>query len=219
MSNDKINISSVDTKLEEITKDIKLYDKKVESLKILDDSDAGKAAEMLSQIKSRQKRVEEVRQFFVKPLNDQVKKINEEFKKVSSPLLVLEQKVKDLILSYRRVIEQKRLEDEAKLQEKFAKKQEKLAEQGKVVDFSVAPTIAPQEKTIEAKSGDVKARKVWKFSIEEYSKIPEPYISDVLILAKENGLYDRVIRRAIASGVREIKGVRIVETEDLSVHL
>jgi hypothetical protein len=206
-------------KIEEISKDLVLFQKKVDAIQIKDEKHFVNATEMLSQIKARQKRIEDIRKFFVNPLNSQVKAINAEFKKVSMPLAIMEQQIKEVIISYRQEVEIKRLEDEKKMQQKWEKKQEKDKEKGKVVDFSLAPTIPKQATSVESKSGEVKFRKVWKFEIEVYSELPKNVVDEVLYQAKEVGIYDKVLRKMISQGIRDIKGVRIYEAEEPAVHL
>jgi len=105
----------------------------VKSLKIKTTEDMTQATDVLVKIVARKKRVEELRQFFVKPLNDQVKLINAEFKKAGLPLMDMEADIKKKIVEYRKIeaekLEAERKKAEEKRRKEWEKEQEKLRKQ------------------------------------------------------------------------------------------
>lgn len=200
-------------KLKEIKKDAVAMTKKVEKVVIKNEKQMDDASELLTQIKARQKRIEEIRLTYTKPLNESLRKINSDFKEASAPYLEIEGKIKQAIIAYRQEIERKRREEEMRLQEEArkraieeAKKQKKS--QKKALDEIILPTVEKQESVIQTKSGQVKTRKVKKFRIIDEERVPRKYwIID-----------ERLIRQDVAYGVEEIKGVEIYEEEVLSVY-
>lgn len=194
-----------DGKLGEIAKDIEVITAEADTYTIQAPQDVAIATEFLVKVKGRAKRIEELRQFFVKPLNDQVKAINDRFKASLKPLEDVEAKVKRLISNY--TLEQERLrhEEERKLQEAHAKemaKQEKAADKAGA-DFvpTIAPTIAQAVPTIKTESGKTTTVKVWKFEIVDAAQVPREYLE----------VNESLVRKAVQAGAREIAGVRIYE--------
>jgi len=120
-------------KLAVIQKDTTNLVEVVKSLKIKTAEDMIGATNMLTQIVARKKRVEELRQFFVKPLNDQVRAINAEFKKAGEPLADMEATIKRIIVEYRKIeaekLEAQRKKEEEKRRKEWEKEQEKLRKQ------------------------------------------------------------------------------------------
>lgn len=117
-------------KLAEIQKDTTSLVEVVNSLKIKTAEDMTSATQMLTKIVSRKKRVEELRVFFVKPLNDQVKAINLEFKSVSAPFATMEADIKNKMIDYRKIeadkLEAKREKERIKKQKEWEKEQTRL---------------------------------------------------------------------------------------------
>ena len=116
-------------KLAEIQKDSTQYVELVKSLKITTAESLVEATELVTTLMGRSKRIEELRLFFTKPLNDQVTNINQEFKATKAPFLEMINIIKGKVLDYRRIEEaklekiRKRKEEQAK--KKFEKEQEK----------------------------------------------------------------------------------------------
>lgn len=88
------------------------------------------AVNMLTSINARRKRIEELRVFFVKPLNDQVKSINLEFKGVSEPFFEMECGIKNRMGDYRKIeadkIAKEREAERIKKEKKWKIEQAKL---------------------------------------------------------------------------------------------
>lgn len=105
----------------------------VKSLTIKSPEDMTGATKMLTDIVLRKKRVEELRLFFVKPLNDQVRSINAEFKSVGNPFVEMEAEIKSKMVAYRKIeadkLEAERKKAEEKRRKEWEKEQEKLRKQ------------------------------------------------------------------------------------------
>lgn len=205
--------STPDEKLGEISKDIAIISAEADTYTIQSQGDVAIATEFLVKVKGRAKRIEELRQFFVKPLNDQVKAINERFKASLKPLEDIEVKVKRLISDYTLEQERIRREEEKKLQELHAKemaKQEKKAErEGNDFVPSIAPTIAKPTGPVRSSSGTASTPTVWKFEVIDSVLVPREYLE----------VNESLIRQAVKSGARTIPGVRIYEDIDVKVRV
>lgn len=77
------------------------------NIEVIDDATEQKAIDFLSAVKSRFSRIEQLRKFFVGPLNDQVKAINNKFKMQLAPLEEMEAQVKGVLTNYMREKERK----------------------------------------------------------------------------------------------------------------
>jgi len=107
------------------------FQQQASSIIVKDEATQRQAVEAVSQVKANLKRLEDLRTFFTKPLNDQVKAINNKFKLLAEPLEGLEVKLKSTITKY--MVEQERLAREeadrvAKVQAEEARKAREAAE-------------------------------------------------------------------------------------------
>lgn len=173
-------------KLVEISKDIAGLKKEM-VVNITNKEMLEQASAFLTKIVSRKKRIEELRQQFVKPLNDQVKFINAKFKEPLNELTSIETEIKSGIIKYR-TAEAKRIETQN------VKREEKGKE------------LVEQRKEINTDEGKIQVRKIWTFDIENENDIPREYLS----------VDSTKIRGAISAGVRDIKGIKIYQKESLS---
>lgn len=200
-----------DEKLGEIAKDLEVITAEADTYTIQSQNDIAIATDFLVKVKARAKRIEELRQFFVKPLNDQVKAINDRFKAVIRPLEEIEARVKRSISDYTLEQERLRREEERKLQELHAKemaKQEKAAEKaGTEFVPSVAPKIEKSMPSVKTESGKTTTIKVWKFEVIDAAAVPREYLV----------VDETLIRKAVQAGERDIPGVRIYEDVQVKV--
>lgn len=196
-----------------IEKDTQTVFKKVNGVVVRNEKEMNEAGELLSQVKSRLKRVEEKRKEYVQPLNDQVKKINGDFKALAEPYVEMEKVLKGAIGSY--VAEQQRLERERVRAEEEARREEarKLAEKEKIsnrkalaqIEKPVEEVVKTSVKTDTAK---VITKTVTKFEIVDESKVPDEY----------KVVSEQLVRKAVNSGVKKIAGVRIYEETQVSAY-
>lgn len=168
-------------------------------MKIQNDSDAEQATELIVAIKSRLKNVEELRKFFTQPLYDQQKRINEKFKQATAPMLAIEAEIKKELGDYQlRQLEEARRKDEELLKKQAEDNVKKLVEGEPLDPTPVALTERP-ETSRKTDAGSVTFIEKWKFEVVEPNEVPYEFCKPD----------EAVIREAVASGVREIAGVRI----------
>ena len=216
------------TKLVEIGKDVEKITASATKVVIKSAADMTGASELLKQVVARKKRIEELRLFFTKPLNDHIKDINASFKRTMGPLEAIDSDIRGKMVAYRQV-EAERLEKERqkeaerqrkifeKEQEARRKEAEKLKGQEKKEaiaeikqeEFVPDTSEIKQEKNVESASGQTRFVKFWDFEIQDTNLIPRKYTK----------VDESAIRQAVKSGgVREIPGVRIFENERPSVY-
>ncbi|MGC9030087.1 MAG: hypothetical protein ACP5LD_10495 [Desulfomonilaceae bacterium] len=196
-----------DVEVESVVRSIDDVEKEVNSLSVVDEASYARASEILVQVARLKKRLEERRNFFVKPLNDQVKRINNLFKSLQEPLDRMDKKLRDAIAAYRWQMEQKRKEEE----EFLRKKREILARLAEKKGETVAPPPPvepmPIPAAVRTEDGLVTTRKVWTFRVINELLIPREYLV----------LDESKVRKAIAAGVREIPGLEIYQHEEVVV--
>ena len=187
------------------------------------DKSLEQASAQLVAIKARIKRSEELRTFFVKPLNDQVKAINEKFRLAIRPFMDADTLITGKILDYRRkenarIAEENRLEAERQRLE-FEAEQLRLKAEAKKLkgiekemavaeipkEFVPEPIIV-QKKSIATSAGTLKTRKTWKAIVVDENIIPREYLSVDMVK----------LNSAVRSGVRVIAGVSIEQVETLN---
>lgn len=174
-----------------------------EMMEIVDALSLEAATNTLGVIADTKKRVEERRQFFVKPLNDHVKTINNWFKSILAPLEQADSILRQKILKYRQEEARKRKEEE----ERLRKLMEEQAKQNPEVPVPTTVIVPQLERTVQGAYGQVQAREVWMFKIVDESQIPREYLMP----------NEKAIRAAVKGGVRNIPGVLIYKEESLAV--
>lgn len=170
---------------------------RAEAIEISDDEDMEIAVNLLGGIATAKKKTEKQRKFFTEPLNQQVKKINDLFHIFTDPLLKAERIIKQKVAAYQ-------VERERKAQEKMVKA---LAEAQR--GDEIMPVVLPDQpqRTVQADMGSATIKKVWTFQIENPALVPEQY----------KVVDEKKIRAAVASGIREIPGVRIYLAPQVAV--
>ncbi len=197
----------------------------VDSVTIRDEKSCEAAAQMLVEVKRMHDSVEARRKEFVQPLKEQAKKIDAFFKDISVPLDAAMTELKRKTLIYREAQAKKAAEEQrkrdaeaaaaaAKAEElrakaerakgKKARELERQAEEAEEESLAAATqsiTLAPTKSV----GAGVTAYKRWTFEVTDIAKVPREYLE----------VNEGEIRRAVNSGLRNIPGVRIFETETL----
>jgi hypothetical protein len=198
-------------------------ERQIDALEVTDAPTAGKVTEWLSVVAATAKSVEDRRSALVKPLNDEVKSINDLVRPLTAALDKLKSKGKDKQLAWHRAEEERvrrehaeaeriRKENERKAFEAQAAAAAQSSQTGKPVEV-VPVVVAPVPQVVEASRGvktdygSTSVRKVWKFEVIDSALVPRRFLA----------VDESAIRRAVAEGAREIEGVRIFQTEELSV--
>lgn len=219
MSEEKINQQN--QQIKEIKKEVLVILDYCKDLKINNQEDMVHATDVLKRIVSKKKEFEATRKALVKPLNDHVGNINLMFKGSIVPLVKMENEVKGNMLEYRKKetleIEKKRYEEAERQRKEFEKQQaEKLKEADsrkekkeiKKEEFEADISEIKQDSVVKSESGSVRVKKIWSFEIEDKTQIPARYkIVD-----------ERLIRKAIKDGIREIPGIKIFQEERLGTY-
>lgn len=189
-------------KLEVIKQEVNefLYD--MQELVITSNEDYTKAGDTLKVVQNRIKKLEEKRKEYTQPLDESKKRIMADFQSISKPLEDFVQQVKSKMVEWYRE-EQKRKDEEQKLLEAEALK--KAKEEGK---SEVEVVIVNQE--VKTQRGDLattSVKKVWKFTVEDETKVPREYLC----------VDEKKIKLAMSDGVRKIEGVKIFQDEQISI--
>jgi len=201
--------TELETKLTEIGQEVASVNEMAGQLAVKSEQDEVTATDFLVKIKARLTRVEELRTFFVKPLNDQVKAINAKFKEQSEPLEKAYASVKRLVSDYRLEQDDLARAEEKRLADLKDAKNERRAEAGKPLDLTPAPTIERAPAVVSTEAGKTVAKRVWKYRVIDINLVPREYL--------RCEVKDAVIKAEMSKGVRAIAGLEFYEDFDLSV--
>jgi len=202
------------------------FEKNAVDIALASDDDKEIAAYFLADIKKLLKEIEGRRVQYVAPYNEKVKAANSWCKQYSTRLDAAGMRFKDKILAYEKKLadDRRRVEEEARKreEERLAKLKELEAQAQKeaepevqqeirqLKDDQVAEQIHLEEtkrkKTQHFNGVSTTIKQVWTFEVEDINKIPIDYLM----------VNDTLIRKAINAKVRNIPGVRIFQTDQLS---
>ena len=189
-----------------------------DSFVVVDMLGYGVASDFLKKIKDTESKIEAKRLEFTKPLNQSLKAINATFKKLKEPLAEAKKVVSDKILSWRAIeaAKARKAEEEArKIEEEKIRKIQETCESGleaKDKQEMIEEIMEEEEpeamiKKPETTIGNTQARKIWKFEVTEFDKIPDKY-----------KMINRVeVNADIRAGERDIPGIKIFQKETLSI--
>jgi hypothetical protein len=155
------------------------------------------ASLFLKKVRDTEVSLEAKRQEFTAPLNQSLKAINETFRQLRAPLEQARYLLTNKILTWKRA-ETERLAKEEARRRAIQEAHEKAGHEVK------APVVLERP---ENKIGNTQTRKVWTFEVVDFSKLPDEYKS----------INQVAVNQAVRSGVREIKGLRIYQEEQLSI--
>ena len=192
-----------EVKIAEISKEVSVVEKRAASMTVKTKEDVALATEFVVNVKKRINRIEELRQFFVKPLNEQVKKINTLFKEQSAPLEQIESTIKRSIADY--TMEQDRIarKEEARLAALRAAQDARREDKGLAPIAVPLPTVARPEATVKTEGGTMTTVKVWKFEVLNIDLVPRHLLRCEVRHAS--------VQAQIDAGARAIDGLRIYE--------
>lgn len=178
-----------------------------ELFEVASQKDAGAASRMLVELSAAMKEVEARRKFFTGPLREHIKRIEALFKPVLERLERADTLLRKKLLAYQQEAARRRDEERAKLLSEAVEARKEGDEDTALMLASKASELDGPQRTTHVETGSVQVRKVWTFELEDFSKVPMEYLS----------LDESKVRAAIRSGVREIPGLRIFQTEQLAV--
>lgn len=169
------------------------------------DADSNKlAVEMLGQNATLTKKIEALRKDLVETPNAFVKAVNSLCKQYTEgKLKEIKAYLGEQSGNYSYKLEMERREQERKAQEEAAKLQAKLDAEAKEKNIEapvVLPPVMPDKQTTtRTEFGSGYLREDWFFEVEKPEDVPRDYCSPD----------DKILRRAVDGGTREIPGVRI----------
>ena len=178
--------------------------------KVSNADEAQDASVFLRKVKDLENTVEAKRLSFTKPLNESLKNINDTFRVMREPLEKARGIVTNVIMSWKRE-ETARIYEE---QQALRRRQEaEAAERAKAIHDEEAEPItmiikAPEKiAPVENKIGNVQTVKRWTFEVVDFTKIPDSF----------KVINPGAVNLAIRGGTREIPGLKIYQSESLSV--
>lgn len=205
-------MQEIEKTITDIKEDQKVFIPQLETLKVSTKEEMEAAAELLGKVKARIKRIEEKRVEYTKPLNDQVKKFNADFKAMAEPYVNMETELKRRIGNY--VDHERKMAalEQARLEEKRRQEAAKIAEQEGISNRAALaqiekPVVEVQNTSANTDSAKVSTKVVWKFEVVNVDNVPEIY----------KVVDEKLIRKAVASGVHRIAGVRIWDEAQVAV--
>lgn len=215
-SNDKLSLSN---SVEELKKKISNY-------KIVDQQTRENASAFLSAVRGKWKELDAKRDKFVRPLNEEVSSINNEFKAIQQPLVdfgeILKAEIKRDYEEQQLIQRKKEMlirEEEYKriaAAQKDLKSKNDLVRQEAVEKITAIQTEADAKinsaapvKTIHTSHGSTSVKKVWKWKLIDFKKVPDNYkvINEKMLNA--------VVKAS--SGNIEIPGIEIYSESNVGV--
>lgn len=187
----------------------------LQDIEVVDETTSKHAGEAMTALKARLKKIEELRQKFLRPVLDQQRTYNELFKNESAPLEALYSSLASKVKGYMMAEQEKALEAERKRQEEIARQKQQASEQIKSfappsdqtpmppIEVLVAPVEAPVS-SVQTSSGTISKRSVWKWELADKEALlksrPDLFILD-----------EKRINAEVKAGAREIDGLKIYE--------
>lgn len=203
-------MDSLNAEIVEIQKSVAtILEDAPKAIAITNYEDVVRATEFLGMVKSRMNKVEELRTFFVGPLNDQVKNINAMFKAQIEPLNAIIASVKRAIAAYTMEEAKKARIEEERLAKLREKQNERREEKGLDPITTPLPIVAPPKQTVKTETAKTTTVKVWKFRVLDVNVVPREYLRCEVKHAD--------VQRAISGGVREIAGLEIYEDVEVRI--
>ena len=193
--------------IEAVKREAALAIQETDVIAVTNTEEEKRAALVIARAKDMLKKVEAKRKDFVQPLNDHVKKINADFKTITEPIEAAISKLSSAILAYRQTAEWKEAQEYREAVRAEAKDAVERGDVAALQSLSDANTAieAAAPKTVKTEAGSVGTRKVWKYEIEDPTRVPtEFWIID-----------EKRIGAAVRAGVRKINGVKIWEEETI----
>ena len=171
--------------------------KQADSYKIDSVEAVDKASLFLKKVRDTESNLEAKRLEFTSPLNQSLRAINDTFRQLKEPLTQARMYLTNKILDWK-TTETRRLQAEEARRRKIQEAHEKKGHEVK------APVVLERP---ENKIGNTQTRKVWKYKVVDFSKIPDDF----------KNINQVAVNQAIRQGIREIKGIEIYQEEQLSI--
>lgn len=175
---------------------------------IKDDASNQAAADVVVNLAKTSRVVEDLRKYYTDPLEKAKKGIIAVFKQLGADAAGQEDRLRKELGEYYQQKENKRREDEAKRIAADQEAQRKARALGRAAPKPIASAPAPEvAKTTEAENGSAGVSLYWGFDLVTPAAVPRQYCT----------VDEKLIRQAVADGVREIPGVFISERPRVAV--
>lgn len=199
MENDNVTMIQSNEQIQKLKNTVASAIDYAEQLAVESDAGFETASQALVRIKEVARGADQLRKFFVDPLNKQVKAINDLFRPFTDNLADAEVTIKRKILRYKAEEDEKRLKAQMDAQV-AAQAQAEAA--GEALDDRDLPVV-PEKEMPKAEGTKITFKKIWSFRVTNPLSVPRKYLI----------VDDTAIRRAVAESVREIPGVEIYQEE------
>lgn len=156
------------------------------------------AAEVLSDVKARNKSLEDMKQSALGPLNQTVKTIRGWFQPVQSLYVEMESTIKNKIVAYHQDLERKRVDALAAVRDSLT--------HGTTEDTTVALAFVDQAQ--KPSVAGIQMRRTWDYEVYEMNDVPEKYLY--------RSIDEEQLLRDIRDGMRECPGIRIFQKETVA---
>lgn len=215
---------------EKIEADAKTVIAQVSQIQVNSEETLAEAAEWNGRMKSRVKRIEEIRKEWTGPLNEQVKKLNRIFKAQMEPLIAAMNELQKKCIEYQEEKERKAREEaerQRKIQEEEERKKreeaERLRKEAEKADaeekarleaeakkkeeeaekaLDVAPVEAPKQ-NVTTESGKMSFKKIWKYEIVDRQAAMKAFPHMFVEDSKQfNGLAQETREEVVLNGVK-----------------
>lgn len=205
------NLEVVEKELAPLVTEVVSLKEQAEAFEIKNDDDYAKAGDLAGIIKTKSKAVDEMRKFFVQPLNAQVDNINAMFMPKIKEAKVIEDLLKGKMTVYFNKKEEARLKEEKRLQDIRDKANAKREAEGKEAIAEPVREVAPVSKTVVSSVAKSQVRKVWTHEIVSINDLPEDIKKAIFAEAFKKGIITSVVQKFVDAGMREISGVKVFE--------
>lgn len=168
------------------------------------------ATEMGVQVKRLEKELTTAAGGITRPYFEFKKNVDAMVKGFTSRLGQVMAALNPKIIACRALLEAERKEKERVAREESARVQAQAEAEAKAMNVepakAVVPVIPKADTVTRADTGSAHTRKVWEFEITDASIVPREFLT----------VDPKLIRAAVAAGIRNISGVRIYQEEKLS---
>lgn len=159
------------------------FEEAANAITITDTLSLAAAAKALTENKAEQKRLDEERQSFVRPLNDVVKALNAKYKPLNDMLVACEGIIKKKIGAYQQKVEDERRKAEAEAEDKANKERAKLEkraesaeekgqdEKADALREQAASVVAAVPAAPAVKVAGISSRETWTAEVTDIQKV------------------------------------------------
>jgi hypothetical protein len=178
---------------------------------VIDEASNVMAIELGGGAKKLNKTIEDYRKELVQPALDYQRSVNNLCKHYQDRLSTIEWDIKGKCSQYQQRVELERRKAQEAVRKAQEELQRQIAAEAKAANVEPPPIVTPvvpeAPKTVRTEQGSMTFKEVWKFEVTGTLDVPREYLI----------VDERLIRQAVASGIRQIAGVRIWSEKEASI--